>query len=201
MRYYISDPHFGHKNIIKLDRPNFETILEHDQFIIDSVNKIVKVTDELWILGDIGNPQMLRYLNGTKTIILGNHDKRSIKEYQAFVKDVYTTPVYINKRLVASHEPEIVENHILNVHGHLHGAVLDLDNYLNTSIEVIDYTPVSEKELQRIVSTLPKERKTFLDEWYAEYYKFTQPKDGIIMDSRGRIDIKMTKLIIRDKHE
>ena len=193
MKYFIGDTHFGDRGIIKHERTQFKTIEEHDQFVIESVNKRVKTTDELYILGDIGNPEMLRYLNGTKYIILGNHDKRSKKEYQAFAKEVHSYPFYLNRRILLSHEPHPVIDSVLNVHGHLHGSEIAKDNYYNTSFHQLNYKPVSLTELGQVVATLPLERAKFLEEWYADLYRFTEEKSDVVVGCGGRIDMVMTR--------
>ena len=195
MIYFISDLHFGHEGILRLERDQFKTIEEHDEYIIEKINKQVKITDELWILGDVGDPKQLMRVNGKKYIILGNHDKRSMKEYEAVASKVYKHPVYYNKRVLLSHHPHPVPSCTLNVHGHLHGAVLDSPNHVNLSIDVRGYKMFSEKDIQNIVSNLPKENRKFLQEWYADLYKFTVPKDDVITDKYGRIDLEMTKLM------
>ncbi len=57
-QYFISDPHFGHYNIItfkddegNLTRP-FKSIEEMDELIIENCNKLVRPCDKLYILGD-----------------------------------------------------------------------------------------------------------------------------------------------------
>ena len=53
MKYYISDLHFGHANIIKLcDRP-FANILEMDEALIANWNARVTNGDEVYIIGDL----------------------------------------------------------------------------------------------------------------------------------------------------
>ena len=61
-QYFISDTHFGHKNILKLDNRNFKTIEEHDNTLIKNWNNAVGIDDDVFILGDIS------WYNATKTI-------------------------------------------------------------------------------------------------------------------------------------
>lgn len=82
MKYYISDTHFGHKNVLKLDNRPFQTIEENDEEIIRRWNERVKKDDSVYILGDFSwnNRKIADYakrLNGQKHLILGNHDYES----------------------------------------------------------------------------------------------------------------------------
>lgn len=188
--FFISDTHFGHKAIIRFERTQFATIEEHDNYIIEKVNQTVKVSDTLYILGDVGNLEKVRLLNGRKILVLGNHDKMSKKIYEGYFAEVYEMPFYYNKRVLLSHIPEPVDKHILNVHGHLHGAVLNSDNHYNVSLALIGFTPVSEKDLQRIISRLPKQNYKFLEEWYADMYRFSDlSRTDVVFDDTGLIDL------------
>ena len=73
---FISDPHFGHKNMAI--KRGFHDEFYHDEYIIDSWNKVVNKSDTTWILGDITmerrDYQILNRLKGFKRVILGNHD-------------------------------------------------------------------------------------------------------------------------------
>ena len=57
--YFISDPHFGHHNILKFLDNNgkltreFKSIEEHDNEIIKNINAVVRPCDKLFILGDV----------------------------------------------------------------------------------------------------------------------------------------------------
>lgn len=192
--YVISDLHFGHENILKFERTRFSNIEEHDAFIIESINKVVKVTDILWILGDIGNLDKVRLLNGQKKLIMGNHDKKSKQEYLGFFAEVYNTPIYLNKRVVLSHEPIQVNHSVLNVHGHLHGSILDSINYLNVSVTQVDYYPVNIDKFASMLEKLPKESTNFLEEWYSNLYKFTIiGRNDVVTDTNGRILLEQSK--------
>lgn len=60
--WFTSDTHFGHANIVRgcstwpdiSNTRDFKTIEEHDDYIIEQINKLVKPTDTLWHLGDVG---------------------------------------------------------------------------------------------------------------------------------------------------
>ena len=94
-----SDFHLGHKNIVlgctkwknTIACRNFQTLEEHDNTIINSINKYVKKDDILYFLGDFamgGKENVWKYRKmincSTIHFVLGNHDlhvrKNSISE-------------------------------------------------------------------------------------------------------------------------
>lgn len=189
--YFISDLHFGHENILKFERTQFQTIEEHDDFIIEKINKTVKLTDTLYILGDIGNAEKIRFINGRKILVLGNHDRKCDNEYLTYFAEVHDRPVYYSRRIVLSHEPIKVNDSVLNIHGHIHGAKLDSKNHLNVSAAVINFTPMAEHQPANIVGRLPKENYKFLEEWYAKEYLFTVTgRNDVVVDENGKIKIE-----------
>ena len=179
--YVVSDLHLNHKNIINMGRP-FETLQEHNDYVIEEYNKVVGKDDLVYILGDVGfSPVqdlklLIPRLNGRKVLILGNHDKQKIGEYRnmGFI-EVYDHPVYYSSHLILSHEPvrEALNNpYVFNVHGHLHFNILDLPNYINVNTELINYKPISLVKLEEYAAKRIKSRReNFGQEWYFEYYK------------------------------
>ena len=195
MDWFISDTHFGHRSLLKTERSEFNNTEEHDDYIVETINKYVKPTDRLYILGDVGNFETLKRLNGYKILIQGNHDNVTNKYAKQYVDEYYKNPIYYNRKVMLSHYPHPVPPHILNVHGHLHGAILDSKNHFNVSAAMIEYKPVNEKDLLTIVNTLPKERNDFLYEWYADKYKFadTRKACNIIADENGLVKLKESR--------
>ena len=191
--YFISDTHFGHKNLLLFERKAFATIEEHDEYIINAINKIIKPTDTLIHLGDVGNVEMVRRLNGHKELILGNHDQRPIKEYLGYFAKVHETPFYFKKNIMLSHEPHPVPEGVLNVHGHLHGAKLNSANHLNISAWCVGYKPIEEKEIYLIASNLDKTNYHFLQEWFADKYIFTVDRDDVVTFEGGLVDLEKTR--------
>lgn len=94
---YISDLHFGHANIIKIDKRPFADVEEMNQKMIENWNNKVKSDDWVYILGDFcwGKEnewiEYLKQLNGVKTLIKGNHDLKqygsNLKRYFQDIKD------------------------------------------------------------------------------------------------------------------
>lgn len=78
-KFYISDLHLGHKNILAFDNRPFFNLKEMTETIISNWNSVVGKNDSVYVLGDMfwNNseiPIVLPKLNGTKYLIKGNHD-------------------------------------------------------------------------------------------------------------------------------
>jgi len=89
MKYFISDLHFDHKNILKYNaefRSQWNTIEEMNEGLIKLWNETVSPQDEVYFLGDLtfkmkaqNYINILSRLNGKVHWIFGNHDNRSEK--------------------------------------------------------------------------------------------------------------------------
>lgn len=80
-RWFTSDLHFGHANIIGYcDRP-FTDVAQMDRGLIERWNEVVAYDDEVWVLGDVAmgtiedSLRMIPRLAGTKVLVPGNHDR------------------------------------------------------------------------------------------------------------------------------
>lgn len=85
MNYYISDMHFGHKNIIRHDNRPFDSVEEMEEEMVSRWNSVVTDEDIVYVLGDFSwhkeekTLEILDKLNGKIVLIKGNHDKISPK--------------------------------------------------------------------------------------------------------------------------
>ncbi len=135
--YYISDLHFGHKNILAYDDREFSDIETHDRALMEIWNSTVDPDDEVWLLGDISwyNPlrtiEIFSRLNGTKYLCAGNHDKRILKNKN--VRDLFAEitdykEIRLTDRIgvVLCHYPIPCFNHHfhgwIHLYGHVHAS-------------------------------------------------------------------------------
>ena len=137
MTYYISDLHFGHKNILSFDNRPFKNIEEHDKALIDKWNEVVGIDDDVWILGDFSwhnatkTIEIFEQLNGNKHLCIGNHDKKLLKNKDVrdlFVEIVDYKEIQISNEcgVVLSHYPiPCFNNHYYgwyHLYGHVHNS-------------------------------------------------------------------------------
>lgn len=81
-RWFTSDLHFGHANIIRFcDRP-FEDAHHMNCGIVDGINAHAGPDDELWIVGDLAMGDLMGTLGITRrltagriVLVAGNHDR------------------------------------------------------------------------------------------------------------------------------
>lgn len=79
--FFTSDLHFGHENIIAMDKRPFVSADEMNGDLISRWNNKVSSADTVYILGDLiwknsvnTAPEIIKKLNGNKILIRGNHD-------------------------------------------------------------------------------------------------------------------------------
>lgn len=158
MRYFISDTHFGHSNIIRYeDRPYGDTYMM-DEAMICRWNEIVSDDDTVYFLGDFAlGPlgycrDIFNRLKGRKTAIIGNHDKSyACLAKIGFVGVFEEAVIRIEGKMVKlmhHYIPGALNDDVdFIMHGHVHSKrpFEIVDRMLNISVEVIDYRPVSEK--------------------------------------------------------
>lgn len=87
MRWFTSDLHFYHNNVIEIcNRPYLNLDAMHEG-IIREWNKRIRPREEVWIFGDFvfGGKQRIfeitSRLNGRKILVKGNHDKNMASVY------------------------------------------------------------------------------------------------------------------------
>jgi len=155
--YFISDMHFGHKNIIRYENRPFGSVEEMDAAIIKNWNNTVGKHDQVFILGDFAFypaekiKEIVSLLQGRKTLILGNHDTKSVKTYAGMdFEFVSKYPIIYREFYILSHAPLYVNINMpyFNLHGHLHSKNMS-GQYFNVSVEQIGYTPILFEEIQK----------------------------------------------------
>ncbi|MCP4437526.1 MAG: hypothetical protein GY810_01020 [Aureispira sp.] len=139
--YFISDLHLGHKNVLKFEPGSRvgTNVDEHDRWLVDQWNSVVKPRDTVWVLGDVCmDEEKVHYLDemrGQKHLIIGNHDNLDLSVYQKYFYKIHAMMKY--KGFWVTHCPmhpsELWGRK--NIHGHIHSAVIEDENYINVCVE------------------------------------------------------------------
>ena len=156
-KWFISDTHFSHGNIIRYASRPFLTVDEMDHKLIENWNAFVKPEDTVFFLGDFGMgttdflARLCSRLQGYKICIRGNHDGTSAKMHKiGFHLVLESAFIKVGRhRVELIHSPSPLAPPHFQLHGHVHEKRPNklIDNQLNLSVEVWDYKPVAENTI------------------------------------------------------
>lgn len=172
MKFYTSDLHIGHQNVISFDQRPFYNLDDMKQTIIHNWNSIVTSNDEVYILGDMfwnneDIPDVLPQLKGNLYLVKGNHDRINSEMSKRFVwiRD-YAEIKDGDEHIVLCHYPiahwRNADYGTIHLYGHIHSGrdSRPFDEYkelmkqrgtpyrcYNVGCMLCDYTPRTLKEI------------------------------------------------------
>lgn len=175
MDMFIADTHFGHKNILEDCRPQFQSVEEMNTVIIDNINRKMKKSDILYIVGDFSfrskqsSIAFLEAIKPQKILIVGNHDRDWLKHlseeeiqrqflgvYQQYSVKKYGMELHFN------HFPQLAWNRShyfaqsFSICGHIHNArdssvaaqlFPHVKCQFNAGVDINGFEPVTFEEL------------------------------------------------------
>jgi len=166
--FFCADSHFGHANILKYSKRPFSSVGDMDEALINNWNNLVKPNDTVYHLGDFAFlpyfniKQIANRLNGTKHLILGNHDKEIIRNKSDLLnsKTFATIQNYYelrhnNETICLFHYGQRVWNksHHGSIHlfGHSHGSLPPFGRSVDVGVDckeiTEEYRPISFDEV------------------------------------------------------
>lgn len=161
--WLISDTHFNHENMLEFEsstRGKLFTDVNHmNEIMIDNWNKTVKPGDKVYHLGDVffGDKEQFKKLwprlNGSKRLIVGNHDDIKFLSSGGFFQKVYMWRIFKEHDMVLTHVPIMPDNFRkvnYNVHGHIHDMKSPSPRHFCVCVEQINYTPIHIEEVQKL---------------------------------------------------
>lgn len=178
MNLYISDTHFGHKNVIGFDHRPFIDVNEMDHCLIKLWNSRVQPDDDVYIVGDFAfineKPAewYLRQLKGHKHLVTGNHDRKTLENEAAMSYfesvDKLCRVMDGDKEVILCHFPIAAwykcKYGSWHVYGHIHGRKDDVYEFMKTRPTALNegacinnYTPASLNELIKNNAEFQKE--------------------------------------------
>lgn len=156
--WFISDMHFGHRNIIRWCRPEFRNLKDMHRRIISNWNFHVGRYDRVFCLGDFGDFRLFKKLNGKITLAKGNHDNKQWNKQ--FVLH------YRGLKFLVLHDPDSLATNwfdgdwIIHGHTHVNSPFIDIRRKrVNVSVEAINFAPITMEEIYNII----QESKNYRD--------------------------------------
>jgi calcineurin-like phosphoesterase family protein len=172
MKWFSSDWHLGHDNVMKFSERPFENIDDMNEKIISNMLSVVNQGDELYFLGDLAwrvyalNKFFDRWPKRVNFHwILGNHDKswQSFKNRCTSVSEMKKTHIG-NNTVILCHYPMLTwdkshynswmlfGHHHRNSHGTIEVEKLTTGKMLNINLEFNNFMPYSEDQIATIMA-------------------------------------------------
>jgi calcineurin-like phosphoesterase family protein len=175
-RWVTADPHFFHHNIIAYCNRPFKNVEHMNRILIRNWNEVVMPEDHVYVVGDFSlkGPahrdaleSIVSRLNGTKHLILGNHDRLRAQDYQeigffsvhtSMVWNVHSSLHNVTSKVYMVHDPCSAQipgslwlcGHVHNLWDTFYNKDLDITVY-NVGVDVHNFTPI---DLDAVVEEL-----------------------------------------------
>lgn len=171
---FYSDPHFGHSNIISFCSRPFQSVGHMEEELINRYNEVVSPAGHVLWVGDcfftsVQHAQkIMRYLNGKKTLVRGNHD-RTAKQMLDIGFDLVVDELYFKLggyNIRAVHYPyrggtrkddnrsfRFPEKRLdtILMHGHTHSAEKYSDQAVHVGVDAWGYRPATADQVLAIL--------------------------------------------------
>lgn len=176
--FFTSDTHFGQERTLELSRRPFSSVEDMDLKMIENWNNVIGPNSTVFHLGDFGNYDTLKYLNGNVNLICGNYERSDINKglitRESLVSkygfkqvlDRATFDLEVNNKLVSlvlCHEPVtakecLSKNKDLDyaLFGHIHGRQFIKPFGLDVGVDVHNYEPFSIDDIKFFINALIK---------------------------------------------
>jgi calcineurin-like phosphoesterase family protein len=127
--------------------------------MVDNWNETIKPGDKVYHLGDVffGSKDEFKSLwpklNGSKRLVIGNHDDVKFLSSGGFFKKVMLWRVFKEWGVILSHTPQhqsaLTANRagLINIHGHTHRNGSPEGPYNSVCVELTGYKPVALEEI------------------------------------------------------
>lgn len=174
MRFFTSDLHFGHNNIIGFCARPFNNVPEMNETLINNINKTVSPKDHLYILGDFSfypsdnNVAIVKSIHCPVTLIRGNHDYKNRIKNVGFAEVHNELDIELGNQVVTlSHFPYRGDNTPTDrfpelrpkdvglwlLHGHTHDkAQINREQRMfHVGCDAWNYLPISEDVIIKLI--------------------------------------------------
>ena len=163
--YFTSDTHFSSWRTLELSRRPFRNIDEMDEVLIENWNRLIRKDDVVFHLGDFGNYEMIKYLNGKIHLVIGNYERDDIdnrfrgneRVFTKYLTDLGFSSIWVSgecyytddkmEKIKLVHKPSGHDKNCFNLFGHVHGLSKVKRFGLNVGVDAHHFFPVSRMEV------------------------------------------------------
>lgn len=176
-RFFTADEHYGSERALSLSRRPFATVEEMDEYIVKCHNLKVSNDDIVIHNGDFGNYDIVKQLNGTHILRLGNYEIDDIEkkyggDFKKFVFDMvdrgFTEVIHNNISYITitidgeevlmamTHKPEDCDKDEFNLFAHIHGRQKVKRYGLDVGVDANHFFPMSEDDIAFTYTAIKK---------------------------------------------
>lgn len=158
--FFTADTHFMQERTRKFSGRPFKNIYEMTNTMIDNWNKVVNENDTVYHLGDFGDYNIKKNLNGKIHLLIGNYEREDFKDgkvnEELLIRRYEFEEVIIYNRTAIDvyghkfelvHEPSHRNPDVFTLFGHIHRLQMVKKNALNVGVDCHHFTPVSFEEV------------------------------------------------------
>lgn len=164
--FFTSDTHFGHESKIKKHLVPFKTIEEMNEELIKRWNNKVGTNDIVYHLGDFGDYNIIKRLNGKVRLICGNYEEYDYgKDFEGFRKklmdlgfaDVIKKGIYLDEKILGervylTHRPTDHAKDCFTLFGHVHSLGLVKKFGFNVCVTYHYFSPIGVDTAKRYLT-------------------------------------------------
>ncbi len=154
--WLTSDTHFGAERTLEFSKRPFKNVEEMDLEIISNWNKNVRPNDDVYILGDFGDENRAKCLNGNLHFIFGNYERDGKSKFPENAEISDNDQVTIKSKdftYYLRHEPinplknKEIDDKRFYLFGHIHEKNRYKRNGINVGTDLYNFTPVELKDI------------------------------------------------------
>lgn len=166
--FFTSDTHFSSKRKLNFTLTPFDSVEQMDYELVKRWNSVVGKNDTVYHIGDFGDYEFVKQLNGNVVLIMGNYEERDAgRHFEQFreklinlgFKDVIKggleldTPL-LKKPVYLTHKPSKCKKDRINLFGHIHELSPIKKAGFNVCCNYNNFAPFGEKEINHYLTFL-----------------------------------------------
>ena len=165
--YFTADFHLFNENIIEYCNRPYKNSQHMGRDLIIRYNRVVNTDDMVYFLGDLtlkgiefkpSLNSLVSRMNGEKHLILGNHDRLSVRDYlEMGFESVHSSwdLDIADKKFTLVHDPAMAYTRPSRIIlcGHVHTHFIYYKNTINVGIDAWQYQPVSLDQIRILLRT------------------------------------------------